>query len=65
MISHFKKPSDTELAEIENILTNEQPIQYDAIPQISLPYGANHGLAADYGMGPKTRVASSLLSSQN
>ena len=54
MISHFKKPSDTELAEIENILTNEQPIQYDAIPQISLPYGANHGLATDYGMGPKT-----------
>lgn len=26
MFTHFKKPSDTELAEIENILTNEQPI---------------------------------------
>lgn len=49
-ISQFKLPEDAEMAESSLILTSEyNPIQYEALPEISLPRGANHGLNSGSG----------------
>ena len=46
-ISQFKLPEEpVDLAESDQILESDynHPIKYEALPEISLPHGANHGL---------------------
>ena len=50
-IAQFKLSEENELAESDQVLSSDyKTIQYEVLPEISLPNGANHGLIT----GPKT-----------